>query len=465
MRTPLHRRLTLLVSALPLSTLVAQAPFQLAVQPAAHQPAPALQSFSLGTNNGNWLLVGGRRNGFHRTSDRESTFPTRYANDSLFVVDPGSGRRWSMMLPAPLKLQLRVTNAASTQDGDVLFVVGGYGSTCDADDRTCYQTFPTLTAINVPAAMSAIRAGQPDRLLAATATLTDERLRVAGGALRKLGRDYVLLFGQNYDSVYKGAYTGKYTGEVRRFGLRLGGAVAGGTGPSTVAIVRYAAVGDPAGASPASEYHRRDLNVAETVWPNGRVGLAVYGGVFTPQGGSWVHPLYVDDGTTAPRVRLDTTFSQRMSAYDCARAAFYDPTARTMYTSLLGGISLYYYDASGALVPSSVDNFMPFISAITTIVRRPDGRTVETPQPATASLPKLIGANAEFIPLARLGRMLGTRDVIDMRRLPSGPRVLVGQMYGGIIATAPQSSEFNPTFADSTIYDVYLVRTAPGVRH
>jgi hypothetical protein len=441
------------------SAPAAAVPFHLVVQAAEKQPAPALQAFSLGESTGLWLIVGGRRNGFHRTSDRESTFPSSFANDSVFVVDRVLGRRWSMPLPPALRLQLRTSNSASTQDGGILYIVGGYGSTCDSDQRTCYQTFPTLTAVNVRGAISAVRSQRADLLQNQFATLSDERMRVAGGGLRKLGPDFYLAFGQNYDSVYKGAYTGKYTGEVRQFRVSLAGTISGGSGPSTIAITRYAAFGDPAGAGGSSEYHRRDLNVVESVRPGGRAALTVYGGVFTPNGGAWVHPILIDDGSGAPRIRVDSTFSQKMSAYDCARALMYDPRSRIMYASLFGGISLFYYDIAGMLVESSVDNFMPFVSSITSIAHRPDGTTVEVPQPPNMSLPKLLGANAEFIPLPGLPRMRGTREVLDLSRIPAGPRVLVGQLYGGIVATAPQASEFNPTFASGTIYDVYLVRT------
>ena len=41
-------------------------------------PWGAGQSFAIGQADGLWLLVGGRRNGFHRTSDRESTFPSAW---------------------------------------------------------------------------------------------------------------------------------------------------------------------------------------------------------------------------------------------------------------------------------------------------------------------------------------------------------------------------------------------------
>jgi hypothetical protein len=431
----------------------AQLPFTLSVREAALQPAPALQSFAIGTWKGQWLLVGGRRTGFHGTSGPQSTFPSAFANDSLYVVDPAGGRAWRAPLPPEYGMRLRVNNMQFAQDGETLFVVGGYGSDCDTDDRRCYQTYPTLTAINVPGVMAEVMSASPDpaRIGMNILGITDERMRVTGGGLKRVGDDYYLVFGQNYDSIYKGGYTGKYTQAVRRFRIDFNG--------SRLAVADFVEYTDPAGSGPASQYHRRDLNVVETVWPGGVNGLAVYGGVFTPEGGAWMNPLYVTpQGTGAPRIQVDTGFTMRTSPYECAQVLMYDPASGTMYTSLLGGISLYYYDAAGRLVPSTpADNWLPWVNTITTLARRSDGTTEEVVQPPAQGLPGLLGANSVFLPAPGLARVAGSEEVIDYAQLPAG-RVLLGHMYGGIRATASQSSEMNPTFASSTIYEVWLER-------
>src|SRR5258708_1836829 len=64
----------------------AQIPYQLVVQPSPKQPVPGLQSFSLGQHAGVWLVIGGRRNGFHRTSAKESTFPSMSSNDTVYAI-------------------------------------------------------------------------------------------------------------------------------------------------------------------------------------------------------------------------------------------------------------------------------------------------------------------------------------------------------------------------------------------
>lgn len=433
-------------------------PFTFSVREAATQPgAPALQSFAIGRADGLWLLVGGRRNGFHRTSDRESTFPSAWANDSLYVVDVAGGRTWSAPLPSQYRMLLRVNNMEHVQEGSWLYVVGGYGSNCDTDDRTCYQTYPNLTAINVPAVIRGVQGRDAGAIASGIVTVRDERMRVTGGGLRRIGDTFYLVMGQNYDSIYKGGYTGKYTEQVRSFQVANVGGV--------VQIQNYRAYSDPNGGGPASQWHRRDLNVVETVWGDGTPGIAVYGGVFTPGGGAWLNPMYVSQpsGGGGAAVSVDTRFAMRMSPYECAQVLMYDPGSRTMYTTLMGGLTDWYYNAAGQLVQSNIDNWLPWTAAITTLARGANGATTEAVQPANMQLPLRMGGNGVFVPAGNLATYGGTHEVLDYSKLPAGDSVLVGWMYGGIRATADQASEFNPTFANSKVYEVWMNRTPAAV--
>jgi hypothetical protein len=459
MSTMIDRRILAAAALLTLTGMTAygqqpaapELPWKIAVVKAKDQPAPALQAFAFAEHQGKWLLVGGRTNGFHRTSDQESRFPSKYSNEHIYVVDPAHDASWMVGLPKPLRNQLRVTNMEFYQDGNVLYLVGGYGSTCDDDQPTCYQTYPQLTAIRVPEMIQAITAGQAGDLSRFIVSISDERMRVTGGGLAKLGDFFYLVFGQNYHSIYKGAVTGKYTDAVRRFKIKFDG--------HQLAIQDYQEIGDPQGADLESEFHRRDLNVLSAVRADGTPGITVYGGVFTKTGGPWRHPIYIDSaGTGDPRITVEASLEQRMSLYECAHLLMFDPTAKTMYTTLFGGISFYYYNQQGQLEESNLDNWMPFISSITTLARQAGGATVEVPQAPADSLPGLLGAEGVFVAAAALPRLPGSPEVLDYSRLPQGGKVLLGHLYGGILATAHQSGEFNPTYASSTIYEVYLER-------
>jgi hypothetical protein len=425
------------------------APFTISVAKATAQPAPGLQSFALAQSGGKWLLIGGRTNGFHRTSTVESTFPTRFSNEHIYVVDPLNDQTWEVGLPPQYKQRLRVTNMEFYQDGDTLYFMGGYGSTCDDDKPECYQTYPNVTAIKVSQMIGDITSGKSD-VAGNIVSITDERFRVTGGALRKLGGYFFLVCGHDYGSIYKGAVNGTYTDQIARFRISFNG--------TNLSIGDYSTYTDPNGGSGQnSQLHRRDLNVVEAIRPNGSEGITVYGGVFTSTGGPWRNPIYIDNtGIAPPAIRVDSSFQQKMSIYECGHVTMFDPNSATMYTTLLGGISYYYYNSNGQLEESNLDNPMPFINSITTEARLRDGTTVETPQPPARSLPLLLGANGVFVPAARVPRF-HAGDVIDYSKLPSG-RSLIGYFYGGIYATAPQSGGFNPTYAEQTIYEVYVAK-------
>lgn len=429
-----------------------QIPFQVVVRQAQNQPAPALQSFAYAVDGARWLLVGGRTNGFHRTSTREATFPTANSNQDIYVVDMAANRAWKAPLPDAFLYQLSSTNMEYFQDGNVLYLVGGYGSNCADDKPECYQTFSNLTAIRVHEMVQAIIAGQKD-LSSYIVSITDDRMKVTGGELLRLGNNFYLVFGQDFEGIYKGGLTGKYTEQVRRFQINFNG--------SNLSIANYQAFNPPDGGGVESQWHRRDLNIVESIRPNLVTGLTAYGGVFTKLDGAWTNPVTVDqDAAGNTKIAVDTTFSQKMSQYNCARLLMFSArNGRTMYTSFLGGISLYFYDTNGKLVESNLKNFMPFINSITTLARLSNGRTLEWPQPPSRALPELMGANAVFIAGPQAPHIPGTAEVLDYDKLPAG-RAFVGYLYGGIHALGPQVSFTNPSYASNTVYEVYVLK--PG---
>jgi hypothetical protein len=415
--------------------------------------APGLQSYGMAVQGQQWLLVGGRTNGFHGTADSSSAFPTRYSNKNMFVIDMAAQKTYQLAIPAAYKLQLQSTNMACIQDGDYLYCAGGYGSTCATDSPGCYQTFPNLTAINVPAAITAITSGDTAALANAITTITDEHMRVTGGALRKIGDWFYLVMGQNYNQQYKGAVTGIYTEQVRKFNIT--------NTNGQLSISNYIAYDAPWDTIYKEQFHRRDLTVAQTIMDDGSAGISVYGGVFTVKGGSgYQNPVYIsqdNEGNTA--FALDMGFAQKLNLYECATVVMYDSTTQNLYTSLIGGITYYYYDKFGILQESNLLNFLPFSNNVTTIVRSgsASSRTsVEYPQ-QTPALPGYIGSDAEFIPAGNLPKYNHMEKVLDYAQLPAG-KTLIGWMYGGILSTANQSNGFNPTYANNRIYEVYIVK-------
>lgn len=430
--------------------LPATLPFHLEVVEGTKSLPKGLQSFAFAESGGKWLFVSGRTNGFHRTSTSSRTFPVEYANQQLLVFDPVSGQSWSRALPAAYLARLSATNTESFQDGDTLYIAGGYGSNCGRDDASCYGTYPNLTALKVTDIINAVMAGDDARIAASIVSIEDARFQVTGGLLRKVGDYFYLVMGQNYSRIYKDAVTGTYTEQVRRFKLAFDGQM--------LTVSDYQEFGDPSGAKgTSSQFHRRDLNVTEAITPSGNVGLTAWGGVFTADDSGWPHPIYIEpQGSGAPTLTVDTTFQQKTNYYECAHLSMYDAATGAMYTTLFGGISNFYYNQAGELVPGGDTNPLPFTNIISTLGRASNG-TQEYVQPMKQGLPALIGANAELVLAPGVQLVQGTHDIVDYSKL-SGSRVLVGYMVGGIRATAWQTTGANPTYPIEKLYEVYLVR-------
>ncbi|HEX7312572.1 MAG TPA: hypothetical protein VF297_01555 [Pyrinomonadaceae bacterium] len=139
--------------------------FTVELRPVAASNLPALHSFSLGKgSDGKWLLVGGRTNGLHafvQSSDGGQTpppnaFPVASANRSVWVIDPAARRAWSASLDGlgtQIADALSATNAESAQEGNTLYIVGGYG--WDSRKQTM-TTFGALHAIQVDEAIKTV---------------------------------------------------------------------------------------------------------------------------------------------------------------------------------------------------------------------------------------------------------------------------------------------------------------------
>ena len=72
--------------------------------------------------------------------------------------------------------------------------------------------------------------------------------------------------------------------------------------------------------------------------------MAVLGGVFTPETQlAYDKPIYLFENA---KPLVDSSFRQRMNVYACPRLLIYDKIGETMYTTLFGGISQYFWNAA-----------------------------------------------------------------------------------------------------------------------
>ena len=402
---------------------------------------PGLQSFAWGkTTDGKWLLLGGRTDGMHDHRPPFS-FPSSLANQTIYVVDPDSKQVWSSSissLASGLKNALSSTNMEFEQVGDVLYLIGGYGVNVTTNQ---HETFSTITAVNITPLANAIIMNQsiPNHFR----QITDSRFRVTGGYLHRIGQDFYLVGGQNFDGRYNPhngpSFTQTYTESIKRFNINDNG--------STFQIVNYSETKD------AVNLHRRDYNMAPQIFPNGDTGLTVFSGVFQdiidiP----FFNTVDIRDSGYAVR----NNFSQLLNQYHTAHATFFDDQNNNMHTVFFGGISMYYYDQLGVL---QTDSMVPNVKTISRITRFANDSMIEINMPV--QMPGYLGAGAEFIPSDSVSFF--SNHIVDLNNTQG--RSLAGYVVGGIENTSPHVFMFagGSTQSSNRIFKVYIKPGTVGI--
>ena len=317
------------------------------------------------------------------------------------------------------------------QDGDKLFMVGGYGLDSLKDSLV---TFPVLSAIDVNAFIQAVINGTS--LSSHVRQLTDERLRVCGAEMDKLADYTYLPGGHNFWGEYTRTVNNQvYTNSIKKFKIVDNGA--------TVTITDYTNIVDTV------NYHRRDYNMVHAIRPNGDQGLTLYGGVFKYNVDlPFQEPIYIDQSG----ITVDNSFQQLMTQYTTANFEMYDSVTYKMHTTFLGGTSLYYYDeGSNSLIK---DTLVPFIKDISTLTREQNGSSSEFVHPVRFT--SLVGTNAIFIQDQNVPQY--SNGVIKLASLNG--RTFIGYMFGGIKALFSNNGSSS---ASDQIYKIYADRNPYGI--
>lgn len=408
-----------------------QPPFSVEIEPVATQnPLPGMHSFAFAKSGSKWLFVGGRINGLHGFSTNDN-FPTEYANTNIIVIDTASWQYYLSTitnLPQNIADPLSSTNMQYVQQGNYLYMVGGFG--WDSTTNR-YVTHPTLTAIDVNGMIGAVTGG--GNIAQHIRQIVDTNLRVCGGEMLLLNGRCHLMFGHDFRGRYSDppipTFTQVYTREIRSFDIVDDGV--------TMTIQNYSSLQD------TNLFHRRDLNVGPVLIAGNQPALEAYSGVF--QKGvdlPWPSPLLFDGSN----VTMDANFTQKFNNYSTALLPVYDSAQGTMFTVFFGGMSWYDYDPQSGL--PVYDSLVPFISDISCVIRDVSGNHVEGVLPV--QMPGLLGTNAKFVPNTAAAHF--SNDVLDIRALPG--RTLAGYIVGGIRSDNPNRP--NLTFAHDTVYRVYL---------
>jgi hypothetical protein len=408
--------------------------YELSLVPVSVTNLPGLHSYAYAQHQGKWLIIGGRKDGLHARQPFNA-FPASHSNTDIYVVDVQNNQLWSASLnslPTGIKEQLQSTNMNFYQDGDSLYIIGGYGFSSTADNHI---TYPYLTSIIVSDLMSAIQTNQP--ITSYFKQIQDNIFAVTGGHLKKLNEQFYLVGGHRFDGPYNPmgnpTYTQTYTNQIRIFNIDNSG--------TQLSFNNYSAITDNV------HLRRRDYNLLPQIFPNGEYGLTISSGVF--QIDADLPFLYPVDITASGHTPV-TTFNQYLSNYHSPVLCIYDSDDNNMHSIFFGGMSQYYYQ-DGNLIQ---DDLVPFVKTISRVTRDANGNLTEYQMPI--EMPSLKGSSAEFIPNLDLphypNKVLKINDITQTS-------FMVGHIFGGI--SSPTLNPFsinqtNTTSADNTIFEVWL---------
>ena len=411
-------------------------PFNIYIEPMNISGLGGLQAYAFGQHNGKWLIVGGRLDGLHRRQPN-AAFDVAGNNNQIIVVDPVSQQKWTApitSLSVSLQEQLSSTNMEFYQDGNYLYIIGGYGyNTATAS----LKTFDNLAAIDVPSVINSVIAST--NFTSYFRQINDVQFAVTGGHLKKINNTYYLLGGNKFDGNYNPmgnpSYTQVYTDAIRKFNLSDDG--------TTITISHLPTVTD------AANLHRRDYNAVPQILPDLQEGITLFSGVFQPTVNlPFLNSVTVDSTSYA----VDNSFQQYYNHYHCATLPLYSVSNNAMHNVFFGGIA-QYYDSLGILVQ---DNNVPFVKTIARVTRNSNGTMEEYKLPI--EMPTLLGAGAEFIPISSVPKY--NNEVFKLDEF-TADSTLVGYIYGGISSTAPNVFNTNTgtqSSASSQIFKVYVIK-------
>ncbi len=413
-------------------------PFNIYIEPINISGLGGLQAYSFGQHNGKWLIVGGRLDGLHRRQPF-AAFDVAGNNNQLIVIDPVSQQKWTApitSLSVSLQEQLSSTNMEFHQEGNYLYIIGGYGYNTATATR---KTFNNLTAIDIPSVINAVIKGTSFSTY--FRQISDPQFAVTGGHLKKINNTFYLIGGNKFDGNYNPmgnpTYTQVYTDAIRKFNLSDNGTI--------ISITHLPTLTD------ATNLHRRDYNAVPQILPNGSEGITAFSGVFQP---SVDLPFLNCVNIDSISYSVNNSFQQYYNHYHCATLPLYSASKNEMHNVFFGGIA-QYYDSLGILVQ---DNNVPFVKTIARVTRDAAGIMAEYKLPV--EMPSLLGAGAEFIPIASIPQF--RNEVLKLDDLLADSN-LVGYIYGGISSTAANiffTNTGTQSTASSQIFKVYVIKNS-----
>ncbi|MFN3530240.1 MAG: hypothetical protein ACK417_10010 [Bacteroidia bacterium] len=413
--------------------------YRLTVEARQIPQMPALHSFVYAQHAHYWLFLGGRQDGIHARQPFNA-FPASGINQHIWLVDRTNDSLYSLPisdLPDTLNYQLQCTNINFFQDGEYLFMAGGYGIWPPTNQ---YTTPALLSRIHLPGLINSILQQQANP--AAFSVVRDSLFAITGGQMGKLNGEYLLIGGHYFQGRYNpmGPNNGPgfiqhYSNQIRKFSANADSLPLQFSAGQSI--------------TDAVHLHRRDYNLLPQIFPNGEPGYMISSGVFQQTADlPFLYP--VDIGATAYRPRTD--FHQLLSHYHGAKLVLYDSSTLTNHNLFFGGLAQYYLDTGGQMVQ---DNDVPFVNTISRVSRDQRDSLYEFKE--LAEMPVFVGAGSAFLPNPVLPKY--AHGLINMNRFPNDT-IELGHVIGGIVSPVRNAFTTNTTSltaAGTTVYRVLLI--------
>jgi len=358
-------------------------------------------------------------------------------NDEVIVVDEEDGTVFTGSLnhlTGTVRDALYVTNASAYQDGDTLYIYGGYGPN---PDETDVVTKPYVTAVDLVDVRNAVIAGTPIPESAFDVTVNED-VRTTGAEIFPLSEGRFVLFGgANFQGDYPSHTVELYRDHAQVFDLA-----------SSATVPVQTIVSEDQFTT--TDLHRRDLNgySATLIGEGGErtYGLTVTGGVFKFGFSHYDTPVTWMDGDTY--AVEDTDSIVKLNLYHGPSAGFISESTGANRVVHFGGITAY-----DSLEAEFANFSLPWSDMVSEVefdgVDFVEERLIgHAPNPI---------ANAHVLKNRTLP--LAVNGQIELDQLPPN-EIYLGAIYGGIHAA--EATEFPMTWASGEVVDVYVVKGVRG---
>ena len=491
-----YQGLTLLVLVLSLAACTPE--YKVSITATDNINAPSLQSFSHAKSGAEWLLFAGRTNqnddngGLHdmrKDSDyAEESFPPTSFNKNIFVYNVETDetpkkisikqmldtvaskyKSYNNDTLQKYKNVFKNTNALVRQEGDFVYVLGGYGA-LDSVPKNGYITYNHVAKIHVPSMIALVKenynAVDESKLFAFG---QNKNLVSTGGELYVVDEKLYLVGGHNFGKTASNGQ--KYVDAVYPFSLETVG--------HSLNIVVDAPISDVSNpkaiaSDKTSIFRRRDGPVTASLYYNSdksklESGIAIYAGVFKPGEDleAWNDAIYVHPNLKESDNKVytyDTAYNQKnYNVYSCPDVVAYDSENKTLHTFLLGGIGdgnlkgkekrLSGFTNTGMHIQLNVDgNPLKSTNAVFSTNLFSDSDKNASP---------FYGAEAIFFKNNNATSIEQTNEIMDLNSLfKSANTVDVGYVFGGIESFKSHPGTYGRKFsrASNKIWKVTLTK-------